>query len=276
MTRPSTPPAAARACRCDRRSAAYTLLEMLIALIMFALISVATGFMMTAAMRGQDQLGKRTSEAQEVRTLMGLLARDLRSAYVVTGSPSTYLVASGADSGPILQFTTLASRLMPDLSAAATDPAEDGVTPQSGIVQVTYDYDPETHVLSRLASSLPGVETLPEAGGPEWIVSRRVTLLAFTFVDAEGNTRSEWNFQTPEATDGTTQTDPSAYDTTLPVRVDVELELERSSGETVVFHTSIALENATPQPAGQTPPQPAATPGAGGAGGGGGGGAPAP
>jgi cytoskeletal protein RodZ len=244
---------------------------MLIALIMFALISVGTGSMMTAAMRGQDQLGKRTSEAQEVRALMALLARDLRSAYVVTGSPSTYLVASGADSGPILQFTTLASRLSPDLSAATTEPTEEGVVPQSGVVQVTYDYDPETHILSRLATSLPGVDALPEAGTPEWIVSRRVALLAFSFVDAEGNTRSEWNFQTPSTTDGTTQVDTSAYDTTIPVRVDVELELERSSGETVVFHSAIALANATPQPAGQTPPRPA-----GGAGGGGGGGTPAP
>lgn len=258
--------------RSGSRARGYTLIEMLVALIIFALISVATGFMMSSALRGQAQLAARTSEAQEVRALMALLTRDLRSAYVVTGSPSTYFVASGADSGPMLQFTTLAPRLMQDPYALLQTYDEQEQRPQSGVIQVTYDYDPATQVLSRMTTSLPSVDAIPEAGAPDWIISRRVALLSFSFVDADGNVRTEWNYQTPQTDETGAQLDTSSYDTTVPIRVDVELELERGTGETVVFRTSIALENATPQPAGQRPPAPAAGPGEGGGGPAGGGG----
>ncbi len=262
------------------RAGGYTLLEMMIAVIMFALITVATTFMLTAGLRGQQQIGAKATEAQEARALLGVITRDLRSMLVVSGSPSTYFVASGADTGPVLQFTTLASRLMPDLlvEGSSTDASSENLAPQSDLLQVTYDYDPSTHVLSRLVSRLPGVETLPAAGGPEWIISRRVAYIAFTFYDASGNTRTEWNYQTPQTDTTGTQVDASSYDTTLPVRIDVELEMDRPSGDTVVLQASVVPANSAPQPAGQKPAaatQPAG-PGTGGAGGGtvgGGGGA---
>jgi prepilin-type N-terminal cleavage/methylation domain-containing protein len=257
------------------RSRGYTLIEMLVALIMFALISVATAFVLTSALRGQSELRRKTAEAQEARALLGVLTRDLRGAYVVTGSPTTYLVASGADSGAVLQLTTLATRLRPDpANVSAADPTTENAAPQSGTVQVTYDFDPDTGVMSRLATTLPGADSFPETGGPDYILSRRVRSIAFTFVDADGNTRNEWNFQTPTEQEAGADA-ASSYDTTLPVRVDVELELSHGYDETVLFRTSIALVNAEAQPAGQAPPappQPAGGPG--GTGGPGGGGAP--
>lgn len=254
----------AHASRC--RAAGYTLIEMLVALIMFALISLATGFLLTSALRGQANMRRQAADAQEARALMELITRDVRSAFAVTGSPSTYFVATGADSGPILQITTLASRLRPELTMTGVyDPTAETSAPQSGIVQVTYDYDPDTRVLSRLATTLPGSESYPEAGQPDWIISRRVQSIVFSFVDADGNVRNEWNYQTPAQ--GTEGTDVSgSYDTTLPVRVDVELELAYGDYESVLFRTSIALANAEPQPAGQTPPAPPAAPGGEGAG----------
>lgn len=258
-----------------RRAGAYTLIEMLVALIMFALISVATSFLLTGALRGQSDMRRQARDAQEARALLDLITRDLRSAFVVTGSPSTYFVASGADFGPILQFTTLASRLRRE--PVTSDPNEDQTIPQSGIVQVTYDFDPDTRVLSRLATTLPGSESYPVAGLPDWILSRRVQSLVFTFVDADGNVRNEWNFQKPTDESGGADL-AGTYDTTLPVRVDVELELAYNDYETVLFRTSVALANAEPQPAGQTPPAPESAAGGGGAppgdGGTGGGGPP--
>lgn len=266
---------AGRPARGARQSGGYTLIEMLVAIIMFALISVATAFLLTAALRGQADLRRTAADAQEARALLSVITRDLRSAFVVTGSTSTYFVASGADSGPILQFTSLASRLLPDpTTSASSDPYDVSALPQSGTVQISYDYDPETMVLSRLATTLPGGESYPETGLPEWILSRRVQSLVFTFVDADGNTRNEWNFQTADATEGSEAA--GSYDTTMPVRVDVELELAYETMESVLFRTSIYLANSEPQPAGQTPPAAAGTPGGAGAGGGGGGGGGAP
>lgn len=260
-------------------STGYTLVEMLVALVMFAMISVATAFLMSGALRGNAMLTERTREAQEARALLNVISRDLRSAFAVTGSPATYFVATGADSGPVLQFTTLASRLMPDLAVMAGLSNADSVLPQSDILQVTYDYDPSTHVLSRLTSALTGLDTLPEPGQPEYILSRRVALITFTFVDASGNVRNDWNLQTA-ATSGTDQVDTTGLDTTLPSQILVELELDRSSGETIYLSTRVVPANITPQPAGQRPAepqQPAGDAGGGGpgdAGGGGGGGAP--
>lgn len=258
------------------RIGGYTLIEMLVAIIMFALISVATAFLLTAALRGQADLRRTAADAQEARALLAVITRDIRSAFVVTDSASTYFVATGADSGPILQFTSLASRLLPDpTGSGVSDPYGATALPQSGTVQISYDYDPETMVLSRLATTLPGGESYPESGLPDWILSRRVQSIVFTFVDADGNTRNEWNFQKADTTDESVAS--SSYDTTLPVRVDVELELAYETGDTMLFRTSVALANPEPQPAGQAPPAPAeAGPGGTGGGGtGGGGGGPA-
>ena len=248
--------------------AGYTLIEMMVAIIMFALISVATAFLLTAALRGQADLRRTAADAQEARALLSVITRDLRSAFVVTGSSSTYFVATGADSGPILQFTSLASRLMPEpTGTGSSDPYSSLIMPQSGTVQISYDYDPDTMVLSRVATTLPGGESYPESGLPDWILSRRVQSLSFTFVDADGNTRNEWNFQNAASEVGGEVS--GSYDTTMPVRVDVELELTQGTAESVLFRTSIALANAEPQPAGQAPP---AAPAQGGGGGGSGGG----
>lgn len=246
---------------------AYTLMEMLVALIMFALISGATAFLMTGAVRARYQLDVRSIEAQEARALINVLTRDLRGAFAVSGSPSTYFVASGADSGPVLQFTTLASRIAPDPATVSGLLSEDAVYPQSDVLQVTYDYDPTTHVLSRLVSRLPGVETLPASGNPDYILSRRVALVSFAFVDASGNTRTEWNLQTPQTDETGQQVNASAYDTALPTRIGVELELDRPSGDTAVLTTTVVPANTAVQPAGQKPAQTAPQQGSGGSGG---------
>lgn len=247
----------------------YTLIEMLIALIMFALISTATAFLITSAVRAYSRMGDESVETQEARAILATLTRDLRSTFVVTGSPSTYFVATGADSGPVLQFTALASRLAPDAADAAGAYETSTVMPQSDVLQITYYYDPSTRVLSRLVSSLPDTSTIPEPGGPEYILSRRVALLSFMFEDGSGNVRSDWNFQNAAATEGT-PADAGTYDTTLPARIVVEVEIDRGNGQTVVLRTAVVPANATPQPAGQTPPAPQTPAGGGGAGGGGG------
>ncbi len=245
-----------------RRRQAYTLIEMLIAMIMFTLIMVATGFMMTTALRGQDRLGKQSAEAQEVRAILSALTRDLRSAYHIMGSPSTYLVASGADSGPILQFTTLTPRIGLDATATTSGSyGDEGAYPRSNILQVTYDYNPETHVLSRLATEVPDSDNLPPAETPNTIVSRRVSYITLRYVSGDGTVRNEWNLQNVAADQSGEAT---AGDTELPVAIEVELELQRSTREAVVFRTTIALDNPTVQPEGQRPAPPTNQPGTGG------------
>src|SRR5437588_398064 len=115
------------------RRRGYTLIETLIALIIFALVSAATGFALSAAIRGQDAVQKRADEMQEARAVLSTLSKDIRAAYASAGNTNTFFVASGAETGVILTFTTLNHRI--DLGQTVTAGAADNTVtmPQSDV-----------------------------------------------------------------------------------------------------------------------------------------------
>jgi len=54
----------------------YTLVETLVAMMMFALISAATTFALNVAIRGQRAAQRKADEIQEARTVLSMLSRD--------------------------------------------------------------------------------------------------------------------------------------------------------------------------------------------------------
>jgi len=262
-----------------RRRRAYTLVEMLIALVVFAIITTATGFALTAAVRGQQTAQQRADELQEVRTLLSIIGRDLRSAYASLNGQNTFFVAEDSGSGLVLTFTTLGNRIVTGVNQATGEIADpSSFPPQSDVAVVRYMFDPDRSTLSRAVSSIPDPGALPPPDTPDTLLSNRVLSLSFQFLDPENGLRPDWNFINASSTmGGSTQSNPQAAptttgDTRLPAAVQVTIEMESSVGRSAVFTTTITLATPEPQPRGQTPDEPQGGGGGNGGGGNGGGG----
>jgi prepilin-type N-terminal cleavage/methylation domain-containing protein len=265
----------------SNRSRAYTLIEMLIALIMFALISAATGFALTAGIRGQQAIGDHMDELTEARTLLGTITRDLRCAYASAANPYTFFVASGSSNGTILTFTSANYRIRAASPTTATTTDATAVPsygPQSDIGVVNYSFDPDRHIFSRTTTPMPNPDALPDPSDPNSILSKHVRAITFSFLDPNTGSRMDWNFTVDPNANSTSTTGASTAqgqqqtqqqsqsqsgDTTLPTAVQVSLDLITMSGRPATYTTTVTLMTPQPQPAGQKPPAPAATTGTG-------------
>jgi prepilin-type N-terminal cleavage/methylation domain-containing protein len=284
-----------------KKSLGYTLIEVLVAMIIFAIIASATGFAVSMALKSQHGIRLRTDELQEARTVLNVITRDLRSAYASAGNQNTLFLAGGNESGTLLTFTTLAHRIVdPNRGNATTQTDQVQANPQSDIAIVQYSFAPETGTLSRLESAIPNPDTLVQSDRPDSVLSRHVRTVTFQFlVDPTTGFRQEWNYITPQPSQTGTQTGAAGAgvtaaastttqtngDTTLPQSVQVLIEFIDSEGIPRQYSTVVMLPATQPQPIGQKPDaaivplQPTPTgggpggdgPGGGGAGGGGGG-----
>lgn len=267
--------------RTSRR--AYTLIEMLIALVVFAIITTATGFALTAAMRGQQEARQRADDLQEARALFGVLSRDLRAAFASASSPTTFFVADGSGDRPTLTFTTLNGRIDPGTVGAAglTGSGATGrpTAPQSDVAVVSYRFDPDRQTLSRASTPIPDPGALPPSDLPDTLLSQRVRAISFQFLDPENGLRPDWQFTNEQARQQIGQPGSApggaastTSDVRLPQAVQVMIEMESATGRPLTFTTTIALTTPEPLPAGQTPEEDAPSGGGGGNGGGQGGG----
>src|SRR5258708_31097197 len=182
-----------------RKRRGYTLIEVLIAMVIFAVITAATSFAVTVALKSQQGIRLRTDELQEARSVLNVLTRDLRAAYASDGNQNALFLAGGNESGTLLTFTTLSHKIddpSRTTSAAQTDQTQTA-PPQSDIGIVQYSFAPDTGQLSRLETAVPNPDTLPQAGGPETVLSKHVRSVSFQFlVDPSTGFRQEWNYIT--------------------------------------------------------------------------------
>jgi hypothetical protein len=275
---------------------------MLVALIMFAFITLAAGFALSASIRGQERMRNRVDEIQEVRTLLDVLGRDIRSAYASQTNPNTFFYATGNETGTLLTFSTLSHRIQ-------YNPAEDeqsqgeatqvgmetGVGPQSDVVIVSYTYDDTTGTLLRTVTNVPSPEAQPEADPLRHLLSRNIRGIYFEFLQpadsasgVSASWRNEWTFTNEQAqqaaqagaagaagatgTGGATgqqgapadAASSTNSDTELPGAVRVTVEIASPEGPPRQYTTTIGIQSPTPQPKGQVPePPPAATGGTG-------------
>lgn len=267
----------------------YTLLEMLVALVIFGIITLATGTAMRAALVAQTNTRQTIDEQGEVNALFSVLSHDLRMAYASQGNTQTLFVLPGAQDGVLLTFSSLSHRLISRTSSNSSDTSYNSpstVMPTTGNVQETapqsdmslirYHFSMQTHELRRAESATPSLDTLPwqdEAGTgsasitasqtvQDRLLSGHVAALTFTCTDPMAGDRTEWNYMVSanvsSSTGGSIISQGSALnDTYLPVAVKITATMIKTDGSTRDYSTSVALAMAQPQPKGQVPAAPA-------------------
>src|SRR5579862_8995824 len=81
-----------------RRAPSYgfTLVEVLVSLVIFGIISLALSLALAESLRGQTQLKSKQDQAAIVRAVFDVITRDLHSAYPSLNSSSSIFIAGGA------------------------------------------------------------------------------------------------------------------------------------------------------------------------------------
>jgi prepilin-type N-terminal cleavage/methylation domain-containing protein len=275
------PPARER--RRARHRRGYTLLEMMIAMIMFLFITVATSFALSSALKSQQSAQRKIEESQELRSLVGFLSRDIRAAYASEANPNTFFLASGdGNSMSSLTFTALAHRIsMPPVAPDGTVSPDAQTMPQSDVSVITYAFDPDSGVLSRTESAVPNPDVQPPTNTPGATLSSRVRQIQIQFLDPanpdpDNGWLDAWTYVSQAAQTAGTDlsqmaTSSGQQNTTLPMTVRISLLIQSPSGIPTSYTTTIPILNPQPQPKGQTPDAPI-TPATGGTGGNGSGG----
>lgn len=188
--------------RTRRGRGGFTLLEALISLIIFTLITVALALALNAASQTYGHANKAQAQSGEVRAIFGSLTRDIQAAYASNQNPVSQFVSGGAASGSagsatrgssdgLLTLTTLTNRIdAPELDApdGSSAPASAGAAadttgnPQSDCALVRYDFDPNTQTLLRTTSPIPNEQILSSRPpGPELTLSKHIQSLTLRF-----------------------------------------------------------------------------------------------
>lgn len=244
---------------------AFTLLEALVALVIFAIISVALSLSITTAFQAQDAAQRREEEAGAVRAVFSYLRRDLQSAFISKNNPACVFMAnSGAAggvnnlaAGSLLTLTTLAHRIETD--ETTMNPAGAGMAlggsantltpPQADFMLVRYDIEPSSGSLIRTVSAVPNLEMVGQpVPVPEAVLADRIANMTLRFWDAEQQGwRTDWSYQPPEPTTQdtgqipTNQAATNTGDTRLPMAVEVTLILLRKDNSPATYTTFIPV-----------------------------------
>jgi prepilin-type N-terminal cleavage/methylation domain-containing protein len=227
----------------------YTLVEVMVALVLMAIISIATGFAMSMALRNDASARARTDAAEEARSVLSVLVKDLRNAYASSGNAASCFIASGGDEGEVLRLTTTNVRLRqvaPESDLLQEPP------PQSDVGTVTYTLNHSEQTLYRTVSAEP-IDEFGASPGPLNLLSRRVTGLTLRLVASDGSERSDWSYEATTGAAGAQDATLAQGDTELPTLAEVTVEL---AGDRGALHTASAMVNIitpSPQERGQAP-----------------------
>ncbi len=286
---------------------AFTLLEALIALVIFGIIMFAISNTLSTTLYAQTNLQTRQEEAGAVRAVFSSLQRDLSSAYASGNNTNTVFIATGGQgnsssggsssaSGSLITLTTLANRIQMDdpsvdtsgMGSSTSVSATSGV-PQSDTALVRYDLDPQTNRLTRHSTSVPSLSALTQSQpGEQDVLAENVRSLTLRFWDSsQNNWRTDWDYETQAPAPSTTSassagasaggtgsgsiggagnaaaaapaqsassTATGSGDQTLPISVEITLEIVRKDGTIATFTTSVPI--LAPQPTVVTPPVP--------------------
>lgn len=129
-----------------KNQAGFTLMEMLIALFIFSIISVGSMSALTQSIRAKDQIDVRLESLNTLDTARAIMAADmanivLRDGRDILGSPAQTVLSSGE--GALLRFTR----------AGRINPA--GAEPRGDLQRVTYAFDKGQLVRRALAHENP-------------------------------------------------------------------------------------------------------------------------
>jgi len=203
----------------NRRSrAGFTLIEALIALVMFGLITMSLAMALSAAMKAQQVSARKQDDAGTARAVFGTMTRDIEAAYGSMNSPASVFITGGASGGGgggstiqtspgLLLFSTLSHRIQDgrDMSqgpvggmpTAAQSALSSDTPPQSDMALVRYNLDSATGMLTRTAISVPYAQDLDQqTPGPAVTLAQHVVSLTFRYWDFnQQNWRDSWDYE---------------------------------------------------------------------------------
>jgi prepilin-type N-terminal cleavage/methylation domain-containing protein len=189
---------------------AFTLIEVLVALVIFGVITVALSFTFDTALTTQEANTRRLEELGAVRSVFDYMGRDIQQAYASPNFTASSFIASGSQSGPqsassggLLTLMTRGNRLVSDApTTAGTAPAGPAAAtsttdPQSETALVRYDFDPQARTLSRTVVPVPNLQQLQQAvPSGDTVISGLIDDISLRFWDTTALTwRSDWDYE---------------------------------------------------------------------------------
>ena len=212
------------------RSGGFTLMEILVALTIFAMVAVLAFGAFSYAAREQARVSGSTAAEMTAAACLERMARDLSCAYVV--QPPVYAAPLPGEDPPefrIFGVNDSEGSGLGRLRFASTAHVSFERPPFGGIARIEYYTEPtgeNEHVLRRsdtLFPYAPGDEALKDP-----ILCEHLTSVAFYFYDRKGDVRRRWDSADSE----------TAYATPTAVRVVLEfLDAQKRR----VFETTVPL-----------------------------------
>ncbi len=201
-----------RQTRSAKSQSGFTLIETLVALIIFGIISVAISFSLSTALKTQEVNNRRQEELGTVRSIFASLTRDIQAASVSANNLSGIFMSSSAggsagknDPRALLTLSTR-SQVLQDSSDASGSSSSGGsfgvqssqgasVSPQSDLAMVRYEFDPQAHTLKRTTSAVPNVQSL-QSDSSSGVIGTGIVSISLRFWDAENSSyRSDWDYE---------------------------------------------------------------------------------
>lgn len=242
-----------------RRNRAYTLIEMLLALVIFTIISVAVSVAYGSVVRAQNNINTADATNREASEVFSEICRDLQFAYASANDPNTMFIANmGTGLGqPVLLFSTWSRRLYLSQSDITTPDQSQTqyVIPRSDHEIVAYFWDPQSSDLYRCTTTIPNTSLLPQPGDPGSTRFQNIQALDIECYDGS-SWQSSWDFQGGSSNHSQmsqSSTQPPT-NTQLPEAVQITLRIGVPGGQSRDYSTSVMIYTPQPLAAGQTPP----------------------
>jgi type II secretory pathway component PulJ len=262
------------------RHAGFTLLEAIVAIVMFTFIIMAVSQAFSVAVQATTRSQHRQEDDGTVRAIFDVITRDILASYGAAHSPASVFMAgtsSGSSgSGDLLTFSALSNRLQtPELDTQTQSGAQSNnqaiSAPQSDMALVKYTFDPSGGLLYRVVSTVPSSQSLSQsAPTPDQAIAQNIVNIQLSFWDStQQSWRSDWDYEqqnqigvvplssmpgdtgsSPAGPAGASQSGGTANttatgDTYLPGAVKVTVTLQQSNGQTQDYVTTIPV--AAPQ-----------------------------
>ncbi len=273
-----------------KRKTGFTLIEALVALVIFGIITVVLSAALTGSIEAQQHMQQRLEQTSQVRAIFDFLTHDIQSTVGSLNNPSSVFLtgaslnpssssssSTGGSTGPISNASSLLTlstrtQVMTDPQLAASgmnsNPAAQTSIPHSATNYVRYDLDSSTGSLTRSTMNVPNLTQLAQASpGQESTLAQHVDSLQFQFWDPTNQSwTNQWDYEqttvsqnianaaaSSSASSSSTASASTAAlpgNMTLPTAVQVIVVLRNRSGGTDTYTTTI------PVVAGLAPAQP--------------------
>jgi prepilin-type N-terminal cleavage/methylation domain-containing protein len=202
-----------------RQRQGFTLIEALVALIIFGIITAALGVALSTSIRAEITLQSHQQDAEVARAVFHFLQQDLEAAFPAANNAASLFVGNGAPSSvqlpnSLLYLSTLTGRIQtadpnldPVLAMNANvmsnntnaTAATNSWTPQWDCALVRYWLDSTTGELHRTVVNVPNLQLFAQTNPnvPD-VIADKVLSMQLQFWDPSQQTwRDSWDFEQP-------------------------------------------------------------------------------